>query len=389
MRTYKKTHSWLNFSLDLRKLKHTDWVNLGKASSKIENISGAPLLPKIANDLHELYLAKGVLATTAIEGNTLTEEEVLKLLDKKLILPPSKEYLAKEIENIVEACNYILEDILENKPVEITVEEIKLFNAMVLKDLPLDDENIIPGVIRKHIVGAGRYRAVPAEDCLHLLDSLCGWLNDDIWEQNKNDKFVFSILKAIAAHVYFELIHPFGDGNGRTGRLIEFKILLAAGVPTPVSHLLSNHYNYTRPEYYRYLDRISRSGGDIYPFISYAVEGFLEGLGEQAEKIRDQHREIAWRNFVHETFRDKKSSVDKRRRDLLLDISERNEPVLIRRIPLLSPDMAKIYAGKTRMTITRDINSLIEMNLLERSGDSVSAKKEIILAFLPKRRQHS
>jgi hypothetical protein len=55
------------------------------------------------------------------------------------------------------------------------------------------------------------------------------------------------LIAAVVAHVYFEWIHPFGDGNGRTGRLIELKLLLEAGVPQPAAHLLSNHYNATRP----------------------------------------------------------------------------------------------------------------------------------------------
>ena len=387
MRTYKKTHGWLNFSLDLRKLKYTDWVLLGTAASKIEHIAGAPLQPDVARAIHELYLAKGVLGTTAIEGNTLTEEQVLQLLDKKLELPPSKEYLAKEIDNIVEACNYIADEILQGKPTEITADEIKRFNYMVLKDLPLSDENATPGELRKHTVGAGRYRAVPAEDCGYLLELLCEWLNNDEWKDEKINAVSFSILKTIAAHIYFELIHPFGDGNGRTGRLIEFKILLGSDVPTPAAHVLSNHYNHTRPAYYKHLDHISMSRGDIYPFISYAIEGLTEGLGEQAEKIRDQHREIAWRNYVHETFREKKGEPDKRRRDLLLDLSIQKDAVNMKDVPFITPRIAKAYANKTRMTVIRDIEALHDMDLIVRGDRTVRAKKELILAFLPRRRQ--
>lgn len=51
---------------------------LGEAASKCEHIAGVPLRPSVAQELHRLYLAKGALATTAIEGNTLTENEVLQ-----------------------------------------------------------------------------------------------------------------------------------------------------------------------------------------------------------------------------------------------------------------------------------------------------------------------
>lgn len=58
-----------------------------------------------------------------------------------------------------------------------------------------------------------------------------------------------SIQQAIAAHGYFEWIHPFRDGNGRTGRLIELLVLLRGGLLDICVHVLANHYNNTRREY--------------------------------------------------------------------------------------------------------------------------------------------
>ena len=85
MRTYLKTHPWLKFNVDLRQLNYTIWTALGEAQSKCEHISGVPLRPTVARELHKLFLAKGVLATTAIEGNTLTESEVLQHLHRKAL----------------------------------------------------------------------------------------------------------------------------------------------------------------------------------------------------------------------------------------------------------------------------------------------------------------
>ena len=120
-----------------------------------------------------------------------------------------------------------------------------------------------------------------------------------------------------------------GDGNGRTARLVEFQILLGAGVPTPAAHLLSNHYNQTRTEYYRQLDRASKSGGDIVPFIEYAARGFVDGLREQLHKIRDQQWDVSWRSYVHEKFRDQSGTNAKRQRDLVLELSTAREPVAV------------------------------------------------------------
>jgi hypothetical protein len=53
--------------------------------------------------MHKLFLAKGALATTAIEGNTLSEQEVLGHIERRLKLPPSKEYLGQEIDHDTKA----------------------------------------------------------------------------------------------------------------------------------------------------------------------------------------------------------------------------------------------------------------------------------------------
>jgi hypothetical protein len=92
MRTYEKTHTWLKFKLDLRQAGYKVWLLLGEAQSKCEHIAGVPLRPGVAERLHSVYLAKGALATTAIEGNTLSEEEALDRIEGKLKLPPSKEH---------------------------------------------------------------------------------------------------------------------------------------------------------------------------------------------------------------------------------------------------------------------------------------------------------
>ena len=107
MQTYLKTHPWIKFHLDLTNIDYKTWLLLGEAQSKCNHISEVPLLPEIADYLHQIFLAKGILATTAIEGNTLSEEEVMQRIAGNLKLPPSKEYLGQEIDNILAACNDI------------------------------------------------------------------------------------------------------------------------------------------------------------------------------------------------------------------------------------------------------------------------------------------
>ncbi len=384
MRTYEKTHPWLTFSMDLRHLDYISWLLLGEAVSKIEHIAGVPLDPDSAETLHAVYLAKGALATTAIEGNTLTEQEVRDHLSGHLRLPPSRQYLAQEIDNIVAACNLIATGIIRGDSSPITVEEISGYNRLVLENLPLD-EDVVPGEIRTHQVMVGRYRGAPAEDCAFLLDRFCGWLNT--LSPPKGLEQPYSILTAIAAHLYFVWIHPFGDGNGRTARLIEFRYLLRAGFPTPAAHLLSNFYNLTRTEYYRRLDQSSASGGRMDDFIAYALRGLVDQLREQLGVIRAMQWDATWRNYVYERF-GAVTATQQRRRRLVLELSKvsANDGWVEREdIPVITTRLAREYAVKTSKTLTRDLNTVINMGLVEIDGRNVRANKRMILAFLPGR----
>lgn len=376
-----KTHPWITFQLDLNRIPYTLWIMLGEAQSKCEHLAGEPLQPDLDHDLHSLYLAKGVHATTAIEGNTLTEKQVRQRIQGKLELPPSQEYMGKEIDNILKACSDILAKLMREGATDLSVEEIKHFNSMALEGLELGEE-LIPGSIRKIMVGVGRYRAVPPEHIDALLEKLCIWLNDNKFKQTKN-KIALGIFRAVLAHLYIAWIHPFGDGNGRTARLMEFKILLSHGVPSAAAHLLSNHYNQTRTEYYRQLDMASKTNGDVIPFIIYAVQGFIDGLKEQLALVQNQQLNIIWRDYLYSKFKNKSGAADERRRKLVLDISDYGKPVVLRDITMLTPRLANLYANKTYRTVVRDVLELIRMGLLVREANLYRPKWEVIKGFLP------
>jgi Fic family protein len=389
-RRYEDTHKWISFSvLNIFRSNHRLWTLLGECQSKCEHIAGVPLRPDVADNLHRIYLAKGAFATTAIEGNTLSEEEVLKVLDGKLKLPPSREYLKQEVDNVATSFDAIWKQVGEGTLAPLSVEAIAELNKQVLQGLSLE-ENVIPGVIRNYEVGVSRYRGAPPEDCKYLLGRLAEWLESKELAAEPGMEIIYGIIRAVIAHLYLAWIHPFGDGNGRTARLLEYRILLDCGVPGPAVHLLSNHYNLTRTEYYRQLDRASSSGGDYVPFLEYAVQGFVDGLREQLKEIREFQLDVIWRNYVHEMFSERtKTEVDRRRRTLVLALSAVDGPVKMADMPGIDPWIAKTYMNKTRMVLNRDLNKLRQMGLVVRSAKGSRANKKIVEAFLPFRVDHN
>lgn len=385
MDTIQKTHPWITFELNMERVDFNIWIQLGQVKATCEYISGIPLHPSVQIYLHSVFLAKGVHATTAIEGNTLSEEQVQERINGKLKLPESQEYLGIEVDNIIYGCNEIKQAVMSGSAMVIDYHSILEYNKIVLTNLSINDG--VPGEIRKHSVGVGRYLAPPASDCEHLLKKLCEWLNHESF-LSPEQSMVFGMIRAAMAHIYIEWIHPFADGNGRTARLVEFFILLSHGFPSSTAHLLSNHYNKTRTEYYRQLDYSSKSGGDIIPFLKYAVTGIVDGLKDQVMTIQHEQIRITWRDFVYDNFKEKIGIASDRQRKLILDISQNPNTAYARKdIRHISPRIAEMYSGKTDITIKRDLNELIKMKLLKWEKGKYSSNWYRILAFMPERKR--
>ncbi|MCC6745071.1 MAG: Fic family protein, partial [Acidobacteria bacterium] len=173
---------------------------LGEARSKCEHIAGVPLKPAVAERLHRLYLAKGVHATTAIEGNTLSEHDAELLLEGKLDVPRSKEYLKREMENIVGACDEILDDCRAGNAFELSVDEICHLNGQVLAGLDVED-HVAPGKLRQVSVGVMNYRGPDWQDVPDLLDRMCRWLSGPEFQRDGEWALPVALLRAVAAHL--------------------------------------------------------------------------------------------------------------------------------------------------------------------------------------------
>jgi Fic family protein len=388
-REYLESHPWLTFKLDLRDLGPQTWILLGEAVSKCDHIANAPLKPDVAKNLHRVFLIKGAQGNTAIEGNTLTEDEISKVIEGELKLPKSKQYLQQEVENILDAYNDIGERAVSGENLPLSLNRIEDFNRLVLKNLELEAD-VIPGEIRRYSVGVLNYRGAPHSDCRYLLQRLCEWLNEDWNEVRTIDRIALGIIKAIVAHIYIAWIHPFGDGNGRTARLLEFEILLEYGVPTPAAHLLSNFYNQTRTEYYKQLDRTSKQDGELTSFLKYGIMGFVSLLRDQLELVWKQVWDVSWESWIHDVFKNKTKPTDTRRRHLALDISRaRSEQrtISVSNVRHLSARLAEHYAGKEVRTINRDLRALVELGLIDLTKEGrITPLKSNVLSLLPKRK---
>ncbi len=338
---------------------------LGQCDAIIRAIGETPLSPDRHKKLKRVALIKGAQATTAIEGNTLTDEEVRQVADGES-LPPSKGYQEREVRNVINAMNDIVEDVAERGAVPpISLPVLRRFHKLVGSELG-EHFDAVPGRLRTDERVVGPYKCPRATDVDVLVRRLCAWLREAFPSSTESPlPFRETVIQAIVAHVYVEWIHPFGDGNGRTGRLLEFYLLLRAGNPDIASHILSNFYNLTRAEYYRQLQQANRDR-DLSAFIAYAVEGYRDGLLETLQTVQEMQLEIAWRTLVHDRFakqRYRKKRVFRRRRELMLRFPL-HEAITLEDLPLRTIDLARQYAALSDVTLVRDVKFLVDMDLV-------------------------
>lgn len=357
---------------------------LGQCHAIIEAISKVPLLPEFRKNLLELSLTTGAQATTAIEGNTLSLDEVRRVYEGKA-LPPSKEYQKQEVRNILVGFNKILSETVSGDRVDpITPGLLKDFHSIIGGGLG-EYFHAVPGEFASARRVVGPYLAPDHEDVPKLLDRLCEWLPVEF--PLENGTLAGAIIQAIVAHVYIEWIHPFDDGNGRTGRFVEFYILIRAGCPDLASHLLSNHYNDTRPEYYLLLSRANEER-DLTCFLEYAVRGFRDGLLETLRQVQASQFKMSWMKLVHDRFANRKMTnrnTFSRQRVLMLEMQP--HPVSIRAVRQISPTMEALYGNVSDKTIRRDLKALEEMDLVIEENGGWRPRAELLVSEVARRRR--
>jgi Fic family protein len=379
-------HPFINFDAQLeRHLDPSFWMLLGEAKSKSVHLGRVPLRADTSDEIMKVYFAKGVNATTAIEGNSLSEEQVRLRIDGTLDLPPSLDYQGIEVDNMKEQYQQVMSECLTGTLVyDLSPSYISSVNAGVLANLEHED-HVVPGQYRDVVVKVGPYRAPEPVHLRELMVRLCEWLNGPAFRPRDEDQRVpFGFLRATLSHLYLAWIHPYGDGNGRTARLIEFRCLVSSGVPVPAAFALTSHYNDTRPMYYRQLNIASKSV-DPFPFLRYALQGWVDRLKDLLDHVHAQQNHLAWKDYVTQMLNlsgQRQETIDRQRR-LVIDLTKLG-PTPKDQLRRATPKLVEKYAGKTTKTVTRDLNRLSEAGLVEEEFPGIwRASQWKMMHFLP------
>lgn len=203
-------------------------------------------------------------ASTAIEGNPLTLEQV-RALEEGHELAAVETRPKREVLNYFAGLRYV-----EKHAGKKTIRHEDIFGLHRLLAGQVMDQGEA-GRYRTIQVRVGRHSPPAAADVSGLMFELLEWWNQRAME-------VSPVLSSAILHYQFEWIHPFADGNGRTGRALALWELYRRGFDSHHIFSVDEYYWEDRPGYYRALDAVRIAGEDLTGWLEYCAEGLRETL---------------------------------------------------------------------------------------------------------------
>ena len=310
------------------------------------------------------------ISTSAIEGELLQRSSVRSSINRILKLGLEDDYsYTRESDALIE----VLLDAKTN-PQPLTRERLLSWHRALfvnggsgLREIKVgcfrtgvEEMQIVSGAWHREKV---HFVAPPSKDVEKLMDEFLIWLN--------RDDGTNSIYKAIVAHLYFVLIHPFDDGNGRIARAITDYVLAKANLANGNFYSISTLIYKKRKEYYGVLDRVCvKRDQDINIWVEWFVNLLEASIEDTLMRV--------------ETVKTKAGFWDKHQETKLNQRQKKAIQKMLSHLPEKFKGGMRVQkymniTKTTRITASRDLSDLVEKNIMFRFGSGRGGYYELDL----------
>lgn len=309
------------------------------------------------------------IKTSEIEGEYFSRKDVLSSIRNNLGLNTKREQIInKKTEGVAELIIDVRNSYLE----DLTEEKLFSWHRMLMKG----SKGIEIGTWRSHeqpmqvVSGAmGKekvhFEAPPSNIVPSEMKQFIKWFNDTAPEgKHQINK---PVIRSAIAHLYFESIHPFEDGNGRIGRAISEKAL-SQGVKRPILLSLSKSIESNKKKYYDSLQKAQRSN-EITDWLLYFADMAIDAENQAEEQIEFILKKTKFFDQFKYLLNQRQMKVIKR----MLDEGIKG---------FQGGMNARKYIGITqtsKASATRDLQDLVEKNVFIPSGGGRSIRYELNL----------
>lgn len=296
--------------------------------------------------------------STGIEGNTLTIEQVEKVLNNEN-LPGAPRRDVIEISNYFNVVDYI-EKVVKNYK--------SLTHDIILKIHYLTIDNILEGTLKgqyrnqQNVITDSQTRLVvylppDYKEVYNLMDNLINFVN------YKSE--VHPVLKAGIAHYEFVRIHPFMDGNGRVARALTMLILYLNKYDIRKLFALEEYYEKDRQRYYGAIESVGKNNNDMTFWLEYFTAGMLFELERMKNEIDRLHKGS-----------DKGIPTD-------LTLRQISMVSYVKKNGFVTNSILQKRFHITNKTVYNDVSSLLNKGILIKEGRGRSTKYKINETIMP------
>lgn len=370
MKTYNwQQPDWPNFQYDLSTIHET----LFSIAEKIGLIRGklVHLTENLQTEAMIDLMVEEAVKTSEIEGEHISRPDIRSSIKNKLGL--NQEIVRvhdKRAQGIAELMldirNTFKQPITETKLFEWRLMLLSSsFNPNLRIGYWRTDEEPMQIVSGHHGKWTVHYEAPPSQDVPKEMKRFISWFNDTA--PGKPQAIKFAPVRAAIAHLYFESIHPFDDGNGRIGRAIAEKAL-SQGFGYPVMLSLSQAIEAEKKAYYAALNAASKTN-ELTAWIHYFVNVVLSAQIE----VETQINFILKKSVFFDTFKNV--------------LNERQLKVVRRMIQAgikgfeggMSAKKYVAITAASKATATRDLQHLLAIKALRQIGSGRNIRYELNL----------
>ena len=318
------------------------------------------------------WMVSEALKTSEIEAEYLSRQDVMSSIRNNLGLNRS---LEKVQDGRAQGVADLLVDVRETFAEPLTQEKLFTWHRMLL-GYQAGAQKVSVGQWRQHAepmqVVSGRldrptvhYEGPPSQDVPGMMAQFITWFNATA--PDGPDTIKPAPVRAAVAHLYFESIHPFEDGNGRIGRAVSEKAL-GQGWGRPVLLSLSQAIEANKQAYYGSLEKAQKSN-EITEWITYFVETVLAAQTAAEEQVEFILLKTKFFDRYKDQLNDRQTKVVKR---------------MLQEGPQgftggMSARKYMSLTGVSKATATRDLQTLARLGVFRQLGSGRNSRYEVNL----------
>lgn len=334
---------------------------LDKANTALGRLDGMSMvLPDAALFLY-MYVRKEAVLSSQIEGTQSSLSDLLLFEFDEAPGAPIDD--VTEVSCYVAAMDYGMERL---KELPLSLRLLREMHARLMDNARGGDKQ--PGEFRTSQnwiggtrPGTARFVPPPVDQLMPCLDKFEKFLHDETVQ-------LPALVKAAMAHLQFETIHPFLDGNGRLGRLLITMILCVEGILRDPILYLSLYLKTHRDQYYALLQSVRETGN-----WEDWIEFFLQGVIETSEQATEAAQSIV------RLFDDDRAAIEASGRSTASALSIH---ALMQRRPILTTNKITEETGMSLPTALRNLTLLEELGVARETTGKERNKIFVYGAYL-------